>query len=74
MEFSFELSTRPQNFLGEIEVWDKAESDLKEILNSTGIEWRENKGDGAFYGPKIDYKVNDCLGRKHQLGTIQLDF
>lgn len=74
LEFFFELSTRPDNYLGELEQWDKAEEQLIQVLNNTGKEWKLNPKDGAFYGPKIDYKIKDCFGRKHQLGTIQLDF
>lgn len=65
LEFRFELSTRPENYLGEIEVWNKAEDSLKNVLNKTGKEWKLNPGDGAFYGPKIDYKVKDCFDRSH---------
>lgn len=60
--------------LGEKELWDKAEAALAEALNKSGHPWKENPGDGAFYGPKIDIKVCDALKREHQLGTIQLDF
>lgn len=60
--------------LGEKEIWDKAEAALADALNRSGKPWKENPGDGAFYGPKIDIKVSDALKREHQLGTIQLDF
>lgn len=73
-EFSLELSTRPEKFLGTKELWDSAELALSKALESFGQEWKVNEGDGAFYGPKIDIKVLDCYKRKHQLGTIQLDF
>jgi threonyl-tRNA synthetase len=73
-EFKFELSTRPEGALGEKELWDKAEAALADALNRSGHPWKENPGDGAFYGPKIDIKVSDALKRDHQLGTIQLDF
>ena len=73
-EFSYELSTRPENYIGDIEVWNNAEKSLMNVLDKTGKQWKENPGDGAFYGPKIDYKVKDCFGRLHQLGTVQLDF
>lgn len=73
-EFSLELSTRPDNYLGTIEMWDDAENGLKGALNLFGKPWKLNPKDGAFYGPKIDIKVQDCYKRKHQLGTIQLDF
>ncbi|KAI5191136.1 threonyl-tRNA synthetase [Nematocida sp. AWRm77] len=72
--YSISLSTRPSNYLGEIEVWNSAESQLKEALDKAGCEWALNEGDGAFYGPKIDITVEDAMGRKHQCGTIQLDF
>ena len=71
-----ELSTRPEDFMGDIEVWNKAEAELKEILNNKYGEgnYEINEGDGAFYGPKIDLKMKDCIGREWQMGTIQLDF
>ena len=70
------LSTRPDDFMGEIETWNKAEKELKEVLNEICGEgkYRINEGDGAFYGPKIDIKMQDCLGREWQMGTIQVDF
>ena len=70
------LSTRPDDFMGEIETWNKAEAELKEVLNEICGEgkYRINEGDGAFYGPKIDIKMKDCLGREWQMGTIQVDF
>lgn len=70
------LSTRPEDFMGEIETWNEAESELKAVLNELCGEnqYRINEGDGAFYGPKIDIKMKDCLGREWQMGTIQLDF
>jgi threonyl-tRNA synthetase len=73
-EFELDLSTRPENYLGEIEVWDQAEAALTETLNAFGRPWKLNPGDGAFYGPKIDIKVCDALTRRHQCATIQLDF
>ncbi|XP_068954543.1 threonine--tRNA ligase 2, cytoplasmic [Petaurus breviceps papuanus] len=74
--FSFQLnfSTRPENFLGEIEIWDQAEKQLQNSLKEFGEPWKLNPGDGAFYGPKIDIKIKDAIGRYHQCGTIQLDF
>lgn len=71
-----ELSTRPDDFMGEIAVWDRAEAALKNILDKKYGEgnYEINEGDGAFYGPKIDLKMRDCLGREWQMGTIQLDF
>ena len=74
--FQFEvcLSTRPEVFTGEVDVWDKAESELKEILSNTDLKWNISEKDGAFYGPKIDVSLTDSIGRKHQCATIQLDF
>ena len=68
------LSTRPENFMGEKAVWDKAEDNLKTALDNAGLNYKINEGDGAFYGPKIDVKVKDAIGRQWQLATIQLDF
>ncbi|KAI8370356.1 uncharacterized protein BYT42DRAFT_502441 [Radiomyces spectabilis] len=77
-DFHLKLSTRPENFLGEISVWDKAEKKLQDALEKfaqkQGITWEINPGDGAFYGPKIDIVISDALRRKHQCATIQLDF
>ncbi len=69
-----ELSTRPAKSIGSDEMWDKATSALETALKSQGVEFKINPGDGAFYGPKIDVHVRDCLGRTWQTGTIQLDF
>jgi len=76
LEYQLTLSTRPEDFMGEIETWDKAEAELKKVLNEICGEnnYRINEGDGAFYGPKIDIKMKDCLGREWQMGTVQLDF
>ncbi len=76
LTYEAELSTRPEDFMGDIEVWNKAEEDLKNILMEVYGEGRFeiNEGDGAFYGPKIDLKMKDALGREWQMGTIQLDF
>lgn len=68
------LSTRPEKFLGEKSVWDEAENNLKKALASANLAYKINEGDGAFYGPKIDVKVKDAIGRQWQLATIQLDF
>jgi threonyl-tRNA synthetase len=68
------LSTRPEKKLGSDELWDKAEGALKNVLDQSGKKYIINAGDGAFYGPKIDFRVSDALKRKHQLGTIQLDY
>ena len=69
-----ELSTRPEKSMGTDEQWEKAESMLARALDAQGREYRVNQGDGAFYGPKIDFHVTDALGRSWQLGTCQLDF
>ena len=71
-----EFSTRPDDFMGDIEVWNKAEASLKEILDEKYGEggYEINEGDGAFYGPKIDLQIKDALGREWQCGTMQLDF
>src|SRR6202163_4557456 len=67
------LSTRPEEFLGDIATWDRAEADLKTALERAGMEYAINEGDGAFYGPKIDFDVTNAIGRKWQCATIQLD-
>ncbi|XP_067246793.1 threonine--tRNA ligase 1, cytoplasmic [Chanodichthys erythropterus] len=74
--FSFQLylSTRPEKFLGDVAVWNQAEKQLENSLNEFGEPWKLNPGDGAFYGPKIDIKIKDAIGRYHQCATIQLDF
>ncbi|MEC8996747.1 MAG: threonine--tRNA ligase, partial [Pseudomonadota bacterium] len=69
-----ELSTRPELRVGDESIWDKSEESLKQALDSKKIKWALNEGDGAFYGPKIDFSLKDSLGRVWQLGTIQLDF
>lgn len=76
LTYTAELSTRPDDFMGDIESWNKAEASLKNILNKKYGEggYEINEGDGAFYGPKIDLKMKDCIGREWQMGTIQLDF
>ena len=68
------LSTRPEKRVGSDETWDKAEKALEDALNETGLDWELQPGEGAFYGPKIEYSLRDCLNRVWQLGTIQLDF
>jgi len=68
------LSTRPEQRVGEDEVWDKAEKALEDALNAKGLEWTLQPGEGAFYGPKIDFSLRDCLGRVWQCGTMQVDF
>uniref|UniRef100_A0A4W3K0K2 threonine--tRNA ligase n=1 Tax=Callorhinchus milii TaxID=7868 RepID=A0A4W3K0K2_CALMI len=72
--FKLELSTRPEKYLGDIEVWNQAEKQLETSLIEFGERWTLNPGDGAFYGPKIDIKIKDAIGRDHQCATIQLDF
>lgn len=72
--YSVELSTRPENSMGAAEQWEAAEAALKDALEATGTPYRVNDGDGAFYGPKIDFHLEDCIGRTWQCGTIQLDF
>lgn len=74
LEYSFRLSTRPKEFLGELETWNKAEKTLREILDKSKKPYSVAEGDGAFYGPKIDILMKDSLGREWQMGTIQLDF
>jgi len=72
--FDLELSTRPDKYIGSIDIWNDAENALIEVLNDIGYPWKLNTGDGAFYGPKIDIHIKDALGRSYQCGTIQLDF
>ncbi|MBQ6662761.1 MAG: threonine--tRNA ligase, partial [Firmicutes bacterium] len=76
LKYRAELSTRPDDYMGDIAVWEKAESSLKAILDKTYGEgnYEINEGDGAFYGPKIDLQMTDAIGREWQMGTIQLDF
>lgn len=74
MEFDVELSTRPESYVGKIENWDLAEAGLKEAMDKRSMKYEINEGDGAFYGPKIDFKVKDAIGRTWQCATIQLDF
>ena len=73
-EVQLELSTRPEQRIGSDEMWDRAEGKLREALEAKGLAYELNEGDGAFYGPKIDYHVKDSLGRSWQLGTVQLDY
>jgi threonyl-tRNA synthetase len=73
-EYKLELSTRPDKRLGSDAMWDRAEAALRGALDSEGLEYELNEGDGAFYGPKIDMHMRDSLGRSWQLGTIQLDY
>ena len=72
--YRVELSTRPADSMGSDEDWERAEAGLKDALEKLGVDYKLNPGDGAFYGPKIDFHLEDCLGREWQCGTIQLDF
>lgn len=74
MTYTVELSTKPENAVGTLDVWEKAEAGLKEALDSKNMSYVVNEGDGAFYGPKIDFKLTDAIGRTWQGATIQLDF
>ncbi|MBZ0292415.1 MAG: threonine--tRNA ligase, partial [Anaerolineae bacterium] len=74
LDYTLRLGTRPEDFVGEIEVWDKAEAYLRRILENQGRPYTVLDGDGAFYGPKVDILMHDALGREWQMGTIQLDF
>ena len=73
-EVLVKLSTRPEKRVGSDEIWDKAEKSLEDALNTRGLAWELQPGEGAFYGPKIEFSLRDCLNRVWQLGTIQLDF
>ncbi|HCO18602.1 MAG TPA: threonine--tRNA ligase, partial [Tissierellales bacterium] len=73
-KYRIELSTRPENSMGSEEQWELATTSLQEALDEKGIEYKINPGDGAFYGPKIDFHLEDAIGRTWQCGTIQLDF
>jgi threonyl-tRNA synthetase len=73
-EVIYRLSTRPENRVGSDEGWDKAEKALADALDSKNLPWEELPGEGAFYGPKIEFSLKDCIGRVWQLGTIQVDF
>ncbi|NLD94825.1 MAG: threonine--tRNA ligase [Fibrobacter sp.] len=72
--YKMELSTRPEKYIGSLEMWDKAEAALKNVLEREKIKYQLNPGDGAFYGPKIDFHIQDVIKRSWQCGTIQLDF
>ena len=74
MKFEVELSTRPESYVGDLKNWELAEAGLKEAMDRRGMKYEINEGDGAFYGPKIDFKVKDAIGRTWQCATIQLDF
>ena len=76
LDFELTLSTRPDDYMGDIELWNKAEDNLRNVLDDLcgKDNYKINEGDGAFYGPKIDIKMKDCLGREWQMGTVQVDF
>ncbi|MGY8628078.1 threonine--tRNA ligase [Chromobacterium violaceum] len=71
---AIKLALRPEKRIGEESTWDKAEEGMREALRACGVEWEELPGEGAFYGPKIEYHIKDALGRSWQCGTLQLDF
>ena len=73
LEYKIELSTRPESYIGDIAIWDKSEKILEDICRKSNKEFKINPGDGAFYGPKLDFKVRDSMNRVWQCGTIQLD-
>ncbi|MEX2334068.1 MAG: threonine--tRNA ligase, partial [Pseudohongiella sp.] len=73
-EIILRLSTRPEKRVGSDEMWDKAEEALRQALNNSGLAWELLPGEGAFYGPKIEFSLKDCMGRVQQCGTIQVDF
>ncbi|MGE7873098.1 threonine--tRNA ligase [Bacillus paramycoides] len=73
-EYEVELSTRPEDSMGDDKLWEQAEAALENVLQSLNYKYRLNEGDGAFYGPKIDFHIKDALNRSHQCGTVQLDF
>lgn len=73
-DYHVELSTKPEKAMGSDEIWELATDALREALEAKGMDYKVNEGDGAFYGPKIDFHLRDCLGRTWQCGTIQLDF
>ena len=74
MKFEVELSTRPESYVGDLKNWELAEAGLREAMDRRSMSYEINEGDGAFYGPKIDFKVKDAIGRTWQCATIQLDF
>ena len=73
-DFHVELSTRPEKSIGSDKIWNLAEKTLEKVIKSSGLDFEINPGDGAFYGPKLDFHLKDCLGRTWQCGTLQLDF
>jgi threonyl-tRNA synthetase len=73
-QYKIELSTRPEKYMGSIDMWNKAEEDLEKVLQQRNADYQVNHGDGSFYGPKIDFHLVDAIGRSWQCGTVQLDF
>ncbi|NYT74940.1 threonine--tRNA ligase [Halomonas sp. QX-2] len=73
-DIAIKIALRPEKRIGSDEVWDRAEDALRSALKTCGVEWQELPGEGAFYGPKIEYHMKDCLGREWQVGTMQVDF
>src|SRR3989338_1619915 len=73
-EVRIKLATRPEKRVGSDEIWDRAEKALEQALNQKGLEWSLNPGEGAFYGPKLEFTLKDCMERLWQLGTMQVDF
>ncbi|MDD6920690.1 MAG: threonine--tRNA ligase [Eubacteriales bacterium] len=73
-KYHVELSTRPEKYIGDIELWDRATDALRESMEEKGMEYVVNEGDGAFYGPKLDFHLEDSIGRTWQCGTVQLDY
>ena len=73
-EYEIELSTRPEDYMGDLTLWNQAERALENVLNNLGYTYKVNAGDGAFYGPKIDIHIKDAIKRSHQCATVQLDF
>ena len=74
LSYRVELSTKPEDSMGDDEIWDDATTALRQAIEAKGMAYVINEGDGAFYGPKLDFHLEDCLGRTWQCGTIQLDF
>lgn len=74
MPYKVKLSTRPDDYMGDLELWNQAEAELEEALKAAGLSYSINPGDGAFYGPKLDFDVTDAIGRTWQCATVQLDF
>ena len=73
-KYHIELSTMPEDHMGALEDWNTATDALRDAISELGYDYEVNEGDGAFYGPKLDFHLTDCLGRTWQCGTIQLDF